>query len=74
MGNLSIPAIVEHMNNFIANYNRLKTGDPGVGYQAGVSSIINYFSMNNVLNRPLGLDFSYIYKMGSLLERLLILL
>ena len=65
MGNLSIPAIVEHMNNFIANYNRLKTGDPGVGYQAGVSSIINYFSMNSVLNRPLGLDFSYIYKMGS---------
>ena len=53
------------MNNFIANYNRLKTGDPGVGYQAGVSSIINYFSMNSVLNRPLGLDFSYIYKMGS---------
>ena len=60
LGNLSIPSIVEHMNNFIANYNRLKTGDPGVGYQAGVSSI-----MNNVLNRPLGLDFSYIYKMGS---------
>ena len=65
MGDLSIPAIVEHMNNFIAIYNRLKTGDPGVGYQAGVSSIINYFSMNSVLNRPLGLDFSYIYKMGK---------
>ena len=40
MGNFNIPGIVEHMNNFIANYNRLKTGDPGVGYQAGVSSII----------------------------------
>lgn len=65
MGDFSIPAIVEHMNNYIAIYNRLKTGDPGVGYQAGVPSIINYFSMNNALNRPLGLDFSYIYKMGS---------
>ena len=24
MGNFNIPGIVEHMNNFIANYNRLK--------------------------------------------------
>lgn len=65
MGNFNIPEIVEHMNNYIAIYNRLKTGDPGVGYHAGISSIINFFDMQKVLDRPLGLDFDYIYKLGS---------
>lgn len=65
MGNFNIPAIVEHMNNFIANYNRLKSGDPGVGYKAGISSIINYFDMLKALERPLGLNFDYIYKLGT---------